>query len=148
MSNFSFFAIPVYWALTMVPHVYAVSIMTKANNGRWNNSSPRSSNWDASLRKSTPSDIYSRYERGKAAHVNGMENFSLFVGAIMAGNIAKLDASTLNGFVVAYLFSRILYTGIYIYVSSHRFSFIRSVCWITGVFMCLGVIVRSGMALA
>lgn len=148
MTNLSFFGVPAYWTLCMIPHSYAISIMAKANNGRWDNSSPRSSNWDASLRKSTPADIYSRYERAEAASKNGFENLPLFIGAVMAGNIAHLDIQTLNAFVTAYLFSRILYTLIYINVSSNKLSYIRTMVWLTGAVMCLGVFVRSGLAMA
>jgi uncharacterized MAPEG superfamily protein len=127
--NLSLFAIPAYWILTMLPHNYAIAIMRKANNGRWNNASPRSSKWDATLRESTPADVYARYERAEAAHKNGMENFPIFAGAILAGNIAKLDTLTLNAFVAAYLCSRVAYTVIYVSVNSHRYSLYRTAIW-------------------
>jgi len=148
MANLSFFAIPAYWVLTLVPHNYAIAIMKKANNGRWNNSSPRSSKWDATLRESTPAEVYGRYERAEAAHKNGMENLALFVGAVLAGNIAKLDSFTLNAFVVTYLCLRVVYTFIYINVSSHRYSFYRTAIWLVSTLMCLGIFVAGGFALA
>lgn len=129
MANISVFVIPVYWILTMLPHNYAIAIMRKANNGRWNNSNPRFSKWDATLRESTPAEVYGRYERAEAAHKNGMENFPVFVGAILAGNIAKLDTVTLNAFVGAYLSLRVVYTFVYISVTSHRFSLFRTMVW-------------------
>lgn len=33
-----------------------------------------------------------RYERAEAAHANGMENAPFFIGAVLAGNFAGLDA--------------------------------------------------------
>jgi uncharacterized MAPEG superfamily protein len=129
MANLSFFAIPVYWILTLLPHNYAIAIMKKANNGRWNNSNPRSSKWDSTLRESTPAEIYGRYERAEAAHKNGMENLPIFVGAILAGNITNLTAFTLNTFAVAYLCLRVAYTFVYVSVSSHRYSFARTAIW-------------------
>jgi len=131
----------------MVPHTYAVLIMAKANNGRWNNSSPRSSNWDEVLRKSTPKEVYARYERGKAAHKNGMENLPIFVGAILAGNYAQLDTRTLNLFVTVFLFARVLYTIVYISISSNRYSFIRSTLWFLSTSMCMGIFIKAGLAL-
>jgi hypothetical protein len=41
VTNLSMFAIPAYW-LCMLPHNYA--IIRKADNGRWDNSNPRSTN--------------------------------------------------------------------------------------------------------
>jgi uncharacterized MAPEG superfamily protein len=146
-TNLSFFAVPVYWLLTMLPHTYAVLIARSANNGRWNNVSPRSSTWDETLRKSTPKEIYARYERGEAAHKNGMENLPLFVGAILAGNFAKLETRTLNLFVVLFLLIRILYTIFYVSISSHRLSYLRSSTWFMGAALCMGIFVKAGFAL-
>ena len=146
-TNLSFFAVPVYWLLTMLPHTYAVLIARSANNGRWNNASPRSSTWDETLRKSTPKEIYARYERGEAAHKNGMENLPLFVGAILAGNFAKLETRTLNLFVVLFLLIRILYTIFYVSISSHRLSYLRSTTWFMGAVLCMGIFVKAGFAL-
>ncbi|KAG0652628.1 hypothetical protein D0Z07_0122 [Hyphodiscus hymeniophilus] len=147
-QNLSFFAIPAYWILTLVPHNYAISVMKKANNNRWNNSNPRSSKWDQSLRDSTPAEAYGRYERAEAAHKNGMENFPVFVGAILAGTIAKLNPSTLNSFVVAYLLSRVAYTYVYVSVTSHRYSYFRTAIWLVGATMCLTTYTVAGLNLA
>lgn len=148
MANISMFAIPAYWVLCMLPHTYAIFIMKKVNNGRWNNSNPRSANWDAVLRKSAPAEVYSRYERAEAAHKNGFENFPVFVGAILAGNMAALGVGTLNTFAVAYLCMRVLYTGAYICISTHQFSLLRTAIWLMSALMCMGIFIRSGNDLA
>jgi len=98
ITNYSLFAVPAYWILCLIPHNYAIAIMKKANNGHWDNTSPRSSIWDAKLKASTPAEVFGRYERAEAAQKNGFENFPIFVGAILAGNIAKLGNPTLNSF--------------------------------------------------
>jgi uncharacterized MAPEG superfamily protein len=146
-TNLSFFAVPVFWLLCVLSHSYGVLIMKTANNGHWNNSAPRSSNWHETLRKSTPKDIYARYERADAAHKNGFENMPIFIGAILAGNFAQLDTRTLNLFVTLYLFARVLYTIAYISISSHRYSVIRSTIWLLSTSMCLGIFVKAGLAL-
>lgn len=147
MANLSFFAIPAYWVITLLPHNYAIKVMKKANNGRWNNSSPRSSKWDATLRESVPAEVYGRYERAEAAHKNGMENLSLFVGAILAGNVAHLSTSTLNTFAMAYLCLRVAYTLVYISVSTHRLSFFRSTIWFISTLWCMSIFIAAGFAL-
>jgi len=147
MANLSFFAIPAYWVLTLLPHSYAISIMKKANNGRWNNSNPRSSKWDATLRESTPAEVYGRYGKAEAAHKNGMENLPIFVGAVLAGNIANVSTSTLDAFVVAYLCLRVAYTVVYISVSSHRFSLFRTAIWLVSTLMCMSIFIAGGFAL-
>jgi uncharacterized MAPEG superfamily protein len=46
--------------------------------------------------------------------MNGFENIGLFAAAVVAGNIANLDNSTLNFWSGGYLISRVIYTYIYI----------------------------------
>ena len=148
MANFSLFAIPVYWLLCLLPHSYAVLIMQMATNWRWDNSNPRSSKWDATMRESTPAEVYARYERAEAAHKNGMESLPIFVGAVLAGNISNLDSSDLNNFVVAYLCLRVVYTVVYISVSSPLLSIFRDAIWIVSSSMCSNIFFRGGYALA
>ncbi|RDL41009.1 Uncharacterized protein BP5553_00988 [Venustampulla echinocandica] len=130
MPNLSIFAIPAYWVLSMAPHAYAIGLIKKANNGRWDNTNPRSSNWDDTLRKSTPAEVYGRFTRAEAAHNNGLENLPLFVGAILAANLAKLSTRDVNTFAAAYLGLRVVYTLLYINVTRNRSSFWRTGIWI------------------
>ncbi|KAG9236108.1 hypothetical protein BJ875DRAFT_457433 [Amylocarpus encephaloides] len=147
MPNLSLFAIPAYWVLTMAPHSYAVAIMSKANNGKWDNSNPRSSTWDNKLRTATPAEAYGRYERAEAAHKNGFENLPLFVGAILAGNLAGLSSVDLNRFTGAYLAMRALYTLVYVNVTRNSTSFFRTAIWLASTMGCMAVYVKSGIAL-
>lgn len=52
--------------------------------------------------------------RAESAQQNGFENVGLFAAAVVAGNIAKLDNSTLNILSGGYILSRIAYNYIYI----------------------------------
>jgi uncharacterized MAPEG superfamily protein len=36
--------------------------------------------------------VYARFERAEAAHANGLENAPLFIGAVLAGNVAGLES--------------------------------------------------------
>lgn len=106
-SNYSFYSIPVYWFLALVPHAYAVrfnifqtteyssidswqvAVARKANKGFWDNTNPRNTGY---LEKNIPKEALAKYERAEAAHANGMENAPYFIGAVLAGNLAGLDA--------------------------------------------------------
>ncbi|KAH8654635.1 hypothetical protein BGZ60DRAFT_157765 [Tricladium varicosporioides] len=147
MDNFSFYSIPAYWVLSLIPHSYAISVITKANGGKWSNVSPRSTTWDGHLRKTIPADIYARYERSEAASKNGFENLPIFVGAVLAGNLAKLGAREMNVFVGSYLALRVLYTLCYVNISKNWLSYARSVAWITGTLLCMRIFVKAGLAL-
>jgi uncharacterized MAPEG superfamily protein len=65
---------------------------------------------DQTLDKKTKDQII----RAEGAQQNGFENLGLFAAAIVAGNIAKLDNSTLNYLSGGYLASRVIYTVLYI----------------------------------
>lgn len=53
--------------------------------------------------------------RAEGAQQNGFENLGLFASAVVIGNVAKLDNSTLNMLSCAYLASRVVYNLSYIY---------------------------------
>ncbi|KAH9203837.1 hypothetical protein DL95DRAFT_472029 [Leptodontidium sp. 2 PMI_412] len=67
MANLSMFAIPAYWLLCMLPHNYTITIMRKANNGRWDNIIPDRRIGMPPLRKSTLAEVCGRYECAEAA---------------------------------------------------------------------------------
>ena len=93
-ANYSFYVIPAFYVLNLVPHVYGATILKNANNGNQDRANPRTHL--QSLKKSTPSEIYARYERAEAAHNNGFEILPLIAAAVICGNVARLDPSTLN----------------------------------------------------
>jgi uncharacterized MAPEG superfamily protein len=145
--NLSIFAIPAFWIITMIPHNDAIALIKSSSNGRWDNTSPRSSLWDSKLQTTVPTEIYQRYERAEAAHKNGFENLPIFVGAILAGNIAKLDPWLLNIFAGIYLAMRVLYTMVYIHVRKGPASLFRTLIWFTSTMACMGVFVKAGFVL-
>ena len=69
-----------------------MTTLKRANNNFWNNASPRSVEFLAACKKAVPAGVYARFERAEAAHANGLENAPLFIGAVLAGNVAGLEA--------------------------------------------------------
>ncbi|TVY33125.1 hypothetical protein LOCC1_G008528 [Lachnellula occidentalis] len=147
LPNLSLYAIPAYWLLCLVPHNYAIAIISRANNGHWDNTNPRSTLWASKLKSSTPATTFARYERAEAAMKNGFENLPIFIGAILAGNMARLDSGTMNGFVASYLAMRVVYTVVYVAVTRNSWSFARTAVWGVSTLLCMGVYVKSGLAL-
>ncbi|KAF9699055.1 hypothetical protein EKO04_002997 [Ascochyta lentis] len=128
-SNYSFYSIPTYWFLALVPHAYAVAVAKKANKGFWDNTNPRRTGY---LEKNIPKDVFAKYERAEAAHTNGMENAPYFIGAVLAGNFAGLDASTMNIYTGVYIGLRALYNILYVNTTTLKNSRARSLVWIAG----------------
>src|SRR5437762_10852184 len=98
-TNYSIYMIPAYYLLAQLPHSLAISTIRSANNGRWDNTNPRSTQWIDTLAKSVPAAVFAKYERCEAAHKNLMENMALFTTAVVLGNIAGLPAGMLNAAV-------------------------------------------------
>ena len=148
LPNYSAFAIPIYHLISLLPHAYAIQLIRRANNGRWNNSNPRSSDWHTLLQKSVPARVFARYERAEAAHKNCMENLSLFSAAVIMGNVARLEPSRLNGVTAAYLLARVAYMLVYVNVESKRWSFLRTGIYTVSVALCFALMIPAALALA
>ncbi|MCJ1379354.1 hypothetical protein MMC17_002455 [Xylographa soralifera] len=147
-TNFSIYAIPAFWLLALLPHNYAIYTIKSANNGKWDNSNPRSSNWDKNIQSTVPAECFRRYERATAAHKNGMENLALFATAIVLGNMAGLEAATLNTMAGAVLALRAVYNVVYVTVGDTRKSFARTGVWAASVGCCFYLIIKAGNVLA
>jgi hypothetical protein len=109
-TDYSFYAIPAVWIISLYPHLYAVrnpsrppynicrlthpksKELKKVDRSLLNNHNPRSTTLKPLQQQSMPAECYARYERAEASHKNGMENAPFFVGAVVAGNIARLGA--------------------------------------------------------
>lgn len=144
-ANYSIYAIPLYYLITLYPHIYAVGLIKKAtNNAKWDNTNPRSTKWSTKLASSVPAAVYAKFERGEAAHKNGMENAPLFIAAVLAGNMAGMDVAGLNAFAGLYVLSRLAYTLLYVNTESLSRSYARSLVWVAGTAGCLVQLVRAG----
>jgi len=147
-TNYSLYAIPAYFALAQLPHAYAVGTIKAANNGRWDNSNPRSSTYNDKVQKSVPAAVFGRYERSVAAHKNGMENLAFFTAAVVLGNMAQLPASTLNTVAGAYLALRAVYNIVYIQTTSNKYSYVRTGIWFCSIGLCMYQLIRAANVFA
>jgi uncharacterized MAPEG superfamily protein len=88
-----------------------------------------------------------RFTRIKGAQQNGFENLGFFAAAVVAGNLAGLSSSTLNGLSAGYVVSRVVYTAVYMNNTNPKFSDLRSLLWLIGVGQCITLFVKAGKAL-
>ncbi|KAH8594401.1 hypothetical protein B0O99DRAFT_513659 [Bisporella sp. PMI_857] len=142
-SNYSFYAVPVAWALAMAPHAYAMNAAPKTFDIR----SPRS--YEDDLKKDQTIDQATRNKiiRADAASKNGFENLAFFATGVLAGNLAGLPPSTLNALSAGYLASRIIYNLIYINNTTEGLANARSVVWLAGVGQIFALFIKAGMIL-
>ncbi|KAK9357899.1 hypothetical protein V1504DRAFT_462910 [Lipomyces starkeyi] len=142
-QNYSLFALPVYYVLSLYPHAYALNLIKAATNGQWDNANPRSTLWDETMKRIVPNETYTCFERAEAAHKNGMENFPLFATALVLGTVVELPSQRMNAFAGTFLIVRALYTAAYINIKRGKISFVRSWLWGLGMGLCISII---GMA--
>jgi uncharacterized MAPEG superfamily protein len=148
--NPSILAIPAYYMLSFLPHVYAIQLATNGKALTWDNRNPRSTALKAKLKETLSADTYAAYERAEACHANGMENLPLFATAIILGNVAGLKRDGkhgLAGFAGLFLAIRVAYTACYLGTNTNGLTLVRSGLWATGSVLCVRVMLKAAKAL-
>ncbi len=147
-SNYSVYAIPLYWVFSILPHLYAVNVASHGNPSKWDNRNPRASGLKSSLAKNLSPTTYARYERAEAAHYNSLESFPLFAAAVVLGNVARLPAGTLNTFVVGFGVVRAAYSAAYVTTARQEFTWFRTGLWFVATGWSVSVLWKAAAALA
>ncbi|KAF7846300.1 hypothetical protein BT93_L4652 [Corymbia citriodora subsp. variegata] len=140
-QNYSLYAIPAAWILSLAPHFYAVQL------GKFDNRNPRSYTKSLESDQSIDAETKGRIQRAEGAQQNGFENVGLFAAAVVAGNIAKLDNWTLNALTGGYLASRVLYNLLYINNTTDGAANARSAVFVSGIAMIFTLFIKAGNAL-
>jgi uncharacterized MAPEG superfamily protein len=85
-TNYSFYAIPAMWTVSIVPHLWAISTHDKhraPGTQAWNNANPQETRNHLKDAKLSPV-IHGRVMRAEAAQNNGFVNLPLFAAAIVS----------------------------------------------------------------
>ncbi|KAF4307766.1 Membrane-associated eicosanoid/glutathione metabolism (MAPEG) protein [Botryosphaeria dothidea] len=144
MSNSTLLAIPAMYITTLVPHFYAISLIKRANNGRYANANAHGSAFAQHLQRAVPAATLAQYERAERAHRNGLENLPLFAAAVLAARLAGVEHAV-GATAWAYVASRVVYNGLYIRIEDDRKAVARSGVWAAGLVLCLSLFVRAAM---
>ncbi|KAL8684740.1 MAG: hypothetical protein Q9224_006157, partial [Gallowayella concinna] len=103
--------------MNSVPHLYSILIFSGGSVKKFDNANPKSTAVREKFQKRVSAPTYARWERARAAHNNGNENFPLLVAAVVLGNLAGLDAGTMNWMLGAVLLTRAIYILAYIEIT-------------------------------
>jgi len=145
-ANYSFPSIFGMYALSFLPHAYAMSIAFTAGSGlTWDNANPRAMHQQ--LKDKIPKAKYDRFLRAEGANSNGFENLPLWAIAVLAGNMARLPNHTLNSHATVYLVTRAIYNVIYISTESNALSFFRSAVYLAGIGTIGSLMLQAGSVL-
>ncbi|GAA5914379.1 MAPEG family protein [Sporobolomyces salmoneus] len=144
-TNYSFYAVPAMWVLSITPHFYGALYLTSKSHDlpKFDNVSPRDF-----LRKvqnqEKQSAVVQKYLRAEAAQQNSFEQWGIFASAVVVGNMARLPTKYMNLFAGGYLLSRALYNILYINTTSKVWSNLRSVVYVGGVAFIAATFIKAG----
>ena len=142
--NLSIAAIPAYYIITLGSHFYAQMLLFTKDRTAYDNTSPRHMSQEK-IKKVLGPDVYKKYERAKAAHTNGHENFPLFAVAMLAGNFAGIPTDRMTHLALGVLASRVVYSLVYINARTQAQSLVRSGVWNLGIILSIGTLVHAAL---
>ncbi|GAA5979561.1 hypothetical protein JCM5350_004937 [Sporobolomyces pararoseus] len=142
--NYSFYAIPATWVVGMSSHWYGIALtMFSKSLPPFDNTDVRSfQSRIANMDRKNP--VVGKYVRAEAATSNTFETLPLFAVAVLAGAVARLPLEQQHRFAFTYVGIRILYSLLYINVTSNKYSGIRSVVWLTGIVSIFNQFIQAG----
>jgi uncharacterized MAPEG superfamily protein len=150
--NYPLLSIPAYYVFSIVPHIYASSILAGAGY-KANNANPKASLSPANVKGKVPDAVYDsshlhltrsytnlpcsfqKYQRAENAQSNNIEQMPLFAVAVLASILAeRTTAAGLSGgkdtglttFIGAWFAVRAMYGVAYVQIADHGKSFVRS----------------------
>ncbi|KAF2623548.1 hypothetical protein BU25DRAFT_434119 [Macroventuria anomochaeta] len=142
--NYPLLSIPAYYVFSIIPHIYANSILG-ANGYKVNNANPKASLSPDAVKGKVPDAIFQKYQRAENAQNNNLEQLPLYVAAVLASIIAERvtakglgnavvdnDVTGLTTFIGTFMAIRTAYVVSYINIADHGKSFIRSTLWAIG----------------
>ena len=144
--NIALLTLPIFYALLLAPHLAAAGLVIRADAHAFENVNPRSGATTAAYKKLLGPRDFARWERCKAANLNGYESFPLFAAAVLAGLHAGLPARVMDGFGLGVVALRGVYNVLYIRTETSRNSHWRSACWASQAGACLVVLGAAAFA--
>lgn len=142
--NWPLLSIPAYYIFSLVPHIYAGTILS-SNGYKVDNSNPKASLSPSAIQGKVPDAVFQKYQRAENAQSNNLEQMPLFVAAVLASLVAErstatgmanvaanIDVTGLTTFVGAWFAVRAMYNVAYVQISDSTTSYLRSGLWAVG----------------
>ncbi|KAI1500486.1 hypothetical protein F5X99DRAFT_386183 [Biscogniauxia marginata] len=140
-KNYSFFSIPAAFFISVIPGAYSSYLAGENNDFAYPRQLQERVKSDDTMDKA----IKNRILRSQAAAANAVETMPLYVGSVLAANIAGVPARTINVLAAAYLASRIAYTITYVWLQENRKLVpVRTLVWNVGVACWMTLFIKSG----
>ncbi|KAL5523224.1 hypothetical protein ACEPAF_1491 [Sanghuangporus sanghuang] len=141
----SLYSIPVVWYTSFYPMNVKFALIQKTMGyNKIVSLQPRANTKRIMEDPSVPRDVAERVERLEGAHLNGNEILPLWIGAVLAGNMAGISNKTLNIASAGFIATRMLYNYVYINQSTVRASWTRSALFFTSLGFPMYLLVKAG----
>ncbi|EME43978.1 hypothetical protein DOTSEDRAFT_53217 [Dothistroma septosporum NZE10] len=142
--NYPLLSIPAYYIFSLIPHVYAGSILS-SHGYKVNNANPKASLSPDAVKGKVPDAAFQKYQRAENAQSNNLEQLPLYAAAVLASVIAERstakglgnvvageDLTGVTRFIGVFMAVRAAYMVSYVQIADHSKSFIRSTFWAIG----------------
>ena len=124
-------SMPIYWFLVLVPALIKNNIVVKASSDIIAvNSEPRAAGEEFMSSEHAKAGLA---RRALGAHLNGWENFIVFLSAALTAQVSGVNHSLVNTMCLITVISRFFYNVMYLGVAKGPLSFARSFCFIVGI---------------
>ena len=138
-------SIPAFYALVLRPSGVAIMLLVRADRRVHNNVNPRGADTPAAYRKALGPAAFARWERCKAANINGYECFGLFAASILAGLHAGVSSRALNWLGLLGVLVRAVYNELYMRIDTRKASFWRTGAYYVQILSCMGLLVAAAL---
>ncbi|WVR05050.1 hypothetical protein IAU60_002062 [Kwoniella sp. DSM 27419] len=141
--NISYYLIPLVHLQTLTTSIRGASIKL----GFRNNVCPREVIEEMEKSGKVKPHTLAKIKRRQAAHENCFENEAVWIGAVVAGNMAGLSPQWMNTMSIGYFALRCLYIWLYIKMTTQKGSYLRSIVYWASNFCFLATFVKAGIQL-
>ena len=138
--NLALLSIPAFYALVLRPSGVALMLILRADRRGVNNVNPRGVATPEAYRKLLGPPAFAKWERCKAANINGYECFSLFAASMLGGLYAGISPRAMNWLGLWGVLLRAVYNELYMRTEGKRASFWRTGVYWAQMVSCLGLL--------
>ena len=124
-------SMPVYWFLVMFPSfVKSYIVLGVSNDALAVNAEPRAAAEEFMASQHEKAGLA---RRALGAHLNGWENFIVFLSAALTAQVSGVNHSLVNTMCLITVISRFFYNIMYLGVANGPLSILRSLCFFIGI---------------
>ncbi|GJC80666.1 hypothetical protein ColLi_03504 [Colletotrichum liriopes] len=144
-KGLSLYTVPAALVMAMLPNVYALAL----SGTNYDLCNPRKLQNNISTDDKLDKIAKARILRAKAASDNAFETLGFYSAAVVAANVAGVDAHVVNVLSLGYIGCRALYNIIYVRLQDNRsFGPLRSLAWMASIGISFALYFKAAAQLA